>query len=167
MRFELTDLWQSAVFKTAAINRTLPHFHIKTHSQWLSMPTVGIIVLPRSSLCIAISFWHNFLRNLKPHKMTEMCFYMAGVVGFEPTILISKTSALGQTRRYPYFFWLYKFLKNKCVLYQNQTFCQPLCCFETTNKKPRLFRVWVLCLESLLILLLYSRYLFIYTKPSR
>ena len=27
VRFELTDLLQSSVFKTGAINRTLPHFH--------------------------------------------------------------------------------------------------------------------------------------------
>jgi hypothetical protein len=30
-----------------------------------------------------------------------MCFYMAGVTGFEPVMTISKTVALGQTRRNP------------------------------------------------------------------
>ena len=49
VRFELTEHFCSSVFKTGAINRTLPHFH-----------------------------------------------FLAGVIGFEPMMTISKTVALDQ-----------------------------------------------------------------------
>ena len=49
VRFELTEHFYSTVFKTVAINRTLPHFH-----------------------------------------------FLAGVIGFEPMMTISKTVALDQ-----------------------------------------------------------------------
>ena len=61
---------------------------------------------------------------------------MAPPVGFEPTILISKTSALGQTKLRGNNNLTLQIFKEQVVLYQNQRFCQPLCCFKTTNKKP-------------------------------
>ena len=40
MRFELTEHFCSSVFKTGAINRTLPHFHEKLSEQLCLAPSL-------------------------------------------------------------------------------------------------------------------------------
>jgi hypothetical protein len=47
VRFELTDPFEPSVFKTGAINRTLPHFHIGVGSQ---IRTGGFTVLQTVAL---------------------------------------------------------------------------------------------------------------------
>ena len=42
-----------------------------------------------------------FLDNKKVLKFAELILKLAGEVGFEPTMTISKTVALGQARRFP------------------------------------------------------------------
>ena len=86
VRFELTEHFCSSVFKTGAINRTLPHFHIETHQAHK----------PRQSVARTFSIL--------------MCFYMAGALGIEPRLTSSKPVAL--PLRYAPTKWLYKFLKN-------------------------------------------------------
>ena len=66
VRFELTEHFYSSVFKTGAINRTLPHFqdyHIETH-----------YIQPKV-------IFANATHTSKP---AIMCFNMVGDTGFEP-----------------------------------------------------------------------------------
>ena len=71
MRFELTGPFGPSVFKTGAINRTLPHFHIGTHFGYCTKQKLSTTV-----------------------ETAEMCFYMAPEIRIELILRTSKAPVL-------------------------------------------------------------------------
>jgi hypothetical protein len=67
VRFELTDLLQSLVFKTSALNRTLPHFRIQKHTgpyrsgQWIRVRTF----VPAAFIILCVYEYPLLLRDMK------------------------------------------------------------------------------------------------------
>ena len=74
VRFELTDHFWSTVFKTVAINRTLPHFHCQLLSVLIGTPclirTDIQLLLRESALPISVTGHIEFVSSCVPHIAT-------------------------------------------------------------------------------------------------